>query len=275
MVLIDAKSNRPVDVTAGKLHIRLAESPAEVRAAQALRYRVFYETMGARPTPQMAAAGRDFDHFDEFCDHLLVFDRERGIGTEAVVGTYRLLRREGAERCGQFYSADEYDISALLALPNELLELGRSCIDIAYRTGSTMQLLWRGIADYVMSFGIDLMFGCASLPGVEPRQLTLPLSYLYHRHLAPLELRAKALPERYVAMDCLAAAAVDDKVARKLLPPLIKGYLRLGGFVGDGAVVDPQFGTTDVFVVVKTDWVTDKYYRHYTREEGGRPAARR
>jgi putative hemolysin len=269
MSLAEAKSDRPVDVAGGNLRIRLAEDAAEIRAAQALRYRVFYESMAARPTPEMAAARRDFDSFDDYCDHLLVFDAERGTGPEAVVGTYRVMRREGATRRGQFYTSDEYEIGRLTSYPGEILELGRSCVDPTYRSGATMQLLWRGIAEYVFYHNISIMFGCASLPGTDPQDLRMPLAYLYHHHLAPPALRARAVPERYVSMDLLAPDQFTIAEARQALPPLIKGYLRLGGFVGDGAVVDPDFGTTDVCVVVKTDWVTDKYLRHYKRDEQG------
>jgi L-ornithine Nalpha-acyltransferase len=276
MSLAEAKSDRPVDVAGGSLRIRLAEDVSEIRAAQALRYRVFYESMAARPTPEMAAARRDFDSFDDFCDHLLVFDEERGSGAGAVVGTYRVMRREGAARRGQFYTSDEYEIDSLACYPGEILELGRSCVDPTYRSGATMQLLWRGIAEYVFNYNISIMFGCASLPGTDPQQLRMPLAYLYHHHLAPPALRPRALPERYVSMDLLPPAQVKIAEARQALPPLIKGYLRLGGFIGDGAVVDPDFGTTDVCVVVKTDLVTEKYLRHYKREEhagGEREAA--
>jgi putative hemolysin len=275
MITVAPAGERPVgerivDVRAAGLHLRLAESEDEMRAAQALRYRVFYEGMAAKPTPEMAAAKRDFDSFDAFCDHLLVFDAARGNGPDAVVGTYRVMRRDAAARRGQFYSRDEYDISKLVAYPGEILELGRSCIDAAYRNGKTMQILWRGIADYVLAHKIQLMFGCASLPGTDPDALALPLSYLYHHHLAPPPLRATALPARHVPMSRMAQSDVDARQALKILPPLIKGYLRLGGFVGDGAVVDYEFGTTDVCVVVKTDMVTERYYRHYTREEGAK-----
>jgi putative hemolysin len=267
MVLIEAKRERPVDVQAGSLHIRLAESAAEIRASQRLRYRVFCEEMMAKPSAEMVRAGREFDSYDDYCDHLLVLDRGGG---GAVVGSYRLMRREAALRRGQFYAVDEYDITPLLNYPGEILELGRSCVDPAHRTGSTMQLLWRGIAEYVFAYNIDLMFGCGSLPGTDPQALALPLSYLYHHHLAPPALRATALSSRYVAMDLLPSAELDLKVARKALPPLLKGYLRLGGYVGDGAVVDAEFGTTDVCIVVKTDLVTERYYRHYTREDASR-----
>ena len=258
------EQERPVDVVARDLQIRLAESRQEVEEAQALRYRVFYEGMSAKPTAEMQRLKRDFDSFDEFCDHLLVIDRSRS--NAAVIATYRVMRRDGARRRGQFYTSDEYDVSQLLDYPGEILELGRSCVDADYRTGPTMQLLWRGIAEYIFHYNIDVMFGCASLPGTDPSRLSLPLAYLHHYYLAPPGLRPRALEERLVPMDRLAIRDIDVKSARQALPPLIKGYLRVGGFVGEGAVVDPDFGTTDVCIVVKTDWVTEKYYRHYARE---------
>jgi putative hemolysin len=256
------------------LEVRLANSAAEIDAAQALRYRVFYEEMGARPTARAAYERRDRDTFDTCCDHLLIIDHEAGVPGGSVVATYRLLRRSEAVRHGGFYSATEFDISALLAYPGEILELGRSCVDAAYRTGAIMQLMWRGIADYVLRHGIKLLFGCASLPGTDIGRLGPALAYLYQHHLAPPSLRARALAPRYVNMDLLpldkidAEAAVAQVYARSAiaaLPPLVKGYLRVGGFVGDGAVVDHQFGTTDVCIVVVTDGVTDKYFNHFLR----------
>jgi putative hemolysin len=254
-----------VELRSGTLEVRLAESSGDVEAAQALRYRVFYEEMGARPTLEMARLQRDVDSFDALCDHLLVVDHARGSGARAVIGTYRLIRRPAAAHHGGFYSAAEYDIGKVNAYPGEVLELGRSCVDAESRNRPTMQLLWRGIAAYVFHYDIVLMFGCASLPGIDPDALSLPLSYLYHHHLAPPALRPRALPERYTDMRRLDAAKILPAQALAELPPLIKGYLRLGGFVGDGAVIDHQFNTTDVCVVVKTDLITEKYYRHYER----------
>lgn len=255
------------ELRAGDLGVRLAETAAEVEAAQALRYRVFYDEMSAKPTPEMALCHRDFDTFDAFCDHLLVIDHNRGAGADAVIGTYRLIWRAAATRHGGFYTAGEYDITNLLAYPGEILELGRSCVDADYRNRPTMQLLWRGIAAYMLHYDIALMFGCASLPSTDTNALAEMLAYLYHYHLAPPSLRARALEHRYVDMNLMAPAEIDERRALADLPSLIKGYLRLGGFVGDGAVIDRQFNTTDVCVVVKTDWVTDKYYKHYTRDE--------
>jgi putative hemolysin len=245
----------------GSLEVRLAQTLAEIEAAQRLRYEVFYREMAAQPTPEMAAASRDFDDFDTVCDHLLVIDHNLP-EDHAVVGTYRLIRREMAARRGSFYSASEFDIARIMDYPGEVLELGRACVAPAYR-GRGINLLFRGIANYVSRYNIELMFGCASLPGVEPDKLALPLSYLYYYHLAPPALRAVAAPGRYVDMRRVPSNAIDPAAAMFEVPPLLKAYLRLGGFIGDGAVVDPQFRTTDVCVIVKTDMITDKYARHY------------
>jgi putative hemolysin len=261
-----ARAHRIVDISSGSLQVRLADSAADIDAAQALRYRIFYEKMGARPLAGMEQNHRDADAFDPICDHLLVLDHSRGTGLDAVVGTYRLIRRDAAAQLGAFYSAAEYDIARLMAYPGEILELGRSCVDAGYRARPVMQLLWSGIATYVFHYDIALMFGCASLPGTDPDALSVPLSYLYHHHLAPPALRARALAERYVDMRRLDASAIDPIRTLATLPPLIKGYLRLGGFVGDGAVIDEQFNTIDVCIVVKTDLVTEKYSRHYERQ---------
>jgi putative hemolysin len=265
-------------IRAGTLEVRLANTAAEIDAAQALRYRVFFEEMTAKPDAEAAVSRRDRDSFDAYCDHLLVIDHKRGPGAEGVVGTYRLLRRSAAQRGGGFYTATEFDIAPLIAFPGEILELGRSCVDAAYRNRPTMQLLWRGIATYMFQHDITLMFGCASLPGTDPKALAVPLSYLHHYHLAPPSLRARALPERYVEMNMLppgevdadaAVAQIDSRSVIAALPPLIKGYLRLGGLVGEGAVVDHHFNTTDVCIIVVTDRVTEKYFSHYQRQAGG------
>lgn len=265
------------ELRSGHLGVRLARTAAEIDALEALRFRVFFEEMGARPAPEIAARHRDRDRFDAVADHLVVIDHTLGPGPEGVVGTYRLIQREGAARVGGFYSASEFDIGRLVAFPGRILELGRSCVDAAYRSSAALQLLWRGIAAYVFLHRIDLMFGCASLPGTDPDRLAPELAYLYLNHLAPPALRPRALAgrhvemrraemRRWVEMRRWSAASADPLRIAAQLPPLIKGYLRLGGFVGEGAVIDADFNTTDVIVVVKTDLVTDKYYRHYERQ---------
>jgi putative hemolysin len=254
------------ELRSNNLGVRLATCLDEVDAVQALRYRVFYGEMGAKADCETIASARDRDEFDAVADHLLVVDHDLGEGPDSVVGTYRLVRQQAAAKAGRFYSAGEYDISKLQNFPGELLELGRSCTAPAYRSRAVMQLLWRGIAAYVFHYGIDLMFGCASLPGTDPDLLAPELTYLYTHHLAPEPIRPRALESRYVDMQRCDASLLMPRQIQMALPPLVKGYLRLGGFVGDGAVIDHQFNTTDIAVIVQTDLVTEKYYRHYERE---------
>ena len=253
------------ELRAGNLGVRLATTAAELDASQALRYRVFFEEMGAVAPVGLAAQRRDRDHYDAYADHLLVVDHELGAGPASIVGTYRLIREPAAARAGGFYSAAEFDLSPLMSFPGHKLELGRSCVAAGYRSRAVMQLLWRGIAAYVFTHHIDIMFGCASLPGTDPEAIATELTYLYHAHLAPPALRPRAVADRAVEMRRRPVSELDQRRALAQLPPLIKGYLRLGGFVGDGAVIDRAFNSTDVAVVVKSDLITDKYYRHYER----------
>jgi putative hemolysin len=247
----------------GPLEVRLAGSPAEVHAAQALRYRVFYREMSAVPSLRERLLRRDIDRFDAICDHLLVTDDTRA--GRRIVGTYRLLRQEVAARHGGFYSADEYDIAPLLARKAHLnfLELGRSCVLPGYRNKRTVELLWHGIWAYVLAHRLDVMIGCASLEGTDPEPLALPLSFLHHFAQAPAEWSARACGDRFVAMDRLPRVAIDPKAALRALPPLLKGYLRLGAGIGDGAVIDHRFGTTDVCVVLPVAAIRSRYIAFY------------
>jgi putative hemolysin len=266
--IIVADKGGPFLTAVGSLEVRLAQDERDVRRAQKLRYDVFYREMAAQASPEMAREERDFDRFDDFCDHMLVIDKQ---ANDAVVGTYRLLRREVADAHGGFYTAGEYDIAPMLAAhpPSfRFLELGRSCVLKSYRTGATMQLLWRGMVVYISRHRIDLMFGCASFAGTDPKELALPLSYLHHYHLAPAAERVSALSDRYVGMNMLPIEAVDKIEGLKAVPPLIKGYLRTGSFVGDGAVIDRQFGTTDVFIYFPVSRVNPRWLDYYRKKMG-------
>ncbi len=245
---------------AGTLEVFIAESAGDVRASQELRYRVFVEEMGASASPQMREEKRDFDEFDELCDHLLVKDREKN----QVVGSYRLLRRSKLPAGRKFYTEGEYDISKMLSyFKGEIMELGRSCVDKEYRTRSSMQLLWRAIGEYSEIYGVEAMFGCASFPGADHRQHALPLSVLYHYYLAPEEFRPRALEKLYTPMNLMPKDSFDAKKAVVALPPLVKGYIRTGAFVGDGAFEDKSYNTTDVCIILKTDQITSKYHDRY------------
>jgi len=249
----------PAICRAGLLEVRLAANAAEVAAAQALRYEIFYDEMGAKPTPAMARLRRDIDPYDAICDHLLVIDHS---ACPRVVGTYRLLRQDVAMANGGFYSAGEFDLSPLIAQSQpgqQLLELGRSCVAPDWRTSATISLLWRGIAAYLSDHGIGHLFGCASLHGADPGLHAAELSWLHHNHLAPPHLRAAALPPHRVDMNTLPADRIDGRAAARALPPLMKAYLRVGAMVGDGGFVDRPFNTVDVFVVMPVDRITSRY----------------
>ncbi|MGZ3409875.1 MAG: l-ornithine N(alpha)-acyltransferase [Xanthobacteraceae bacterium] len=251
----------------GSLEVRLARSAAEVRRAQRLRYRVFYKEMSASADATAMLAQRDIDTFDAYCDHLLVLDHDSRTrtGKAAIVGTYRLLRQDIAERRNGFYTAGEFDIAGLMARHQSLrfLELGRSCVLAPYRNKRTVELLWHGIWTYVLQHDLGAMIGCASLEGTDPDKLALQLSFLHHYARAPEQWRSRALPHRYVEMNKLHRSAIDPKAALRVLPPLIKGYLRLGAVFGDGAVVDRQFGTTDVLVILPVTTINARYVAHF------------
>jgi putative hemolysin len=250
---------------AEKITVRLASSPSEIEAAQRIRYKVFYEEYNAVADEKAAATHMDVDDYDAVADHLIVLDESLPPGPSQIVGTYRLLRRAVADKFGKFYTSGEYDIAPLLDSGAHLLELGRSCVLPPYRTRPVLQKLWQGIAHYVAEHKIGLMFGCASLHGTDVDALAPQLSYLYHYHLATPELRARALESRYIEMNCIPKDQIDAKRVFTSLPPLVKGYMRLGASVGDGAVIDPQFNTTDVCIVMPTHLVTQKYFKHYQR----------
>ncbi|MDX2290022.1 MAG: GNAT family N-acyltransferase [Hyphomicrobiaceae bacterium] len=257
----------------GTLEVRLARTRAEIQMAQALRYQVFYEEMSATPSLIARMRRRDEDAYDGVCDHLLVVDTAvRGVAKPgagrrpAVVGTYRVLRQDKAERTLGFYTQGEYDIAPLIAArrrTHRFMELGRSCVLKPYRNKRTVELLWHGLWTYVREHKVDVMIGCASFPGVDPGAHDTALSFLHHHALAPPEWRCRALPHLHVPMDILSKDAVDMKAALKAMPPLIKGYLRLGAFVGDGAVIDHQFGTTDVLIILPVEKIDPRYFEHF------------
>jgi putative hemolysin len=252
----------------GSLEVRLAQKKHDIKRAQKLRYKVFYKDGTAIADAATLLARRDKDEFDAICDHLLVIDHAAKpslSGKLPVVGTYRLLRQDVALRHGGFYTEDEFDISGMIARNPGLrfLELGRSCVLPPYRNKRTVELLWHGIWTYVRQHNIDVMLGCASFDGTDPQRLALPLSFLHHYAPSPEPWRARAHPSRHVEMNRMPKDAINQKAALRELPPLIKGYLRLGATIGDGAVVDYQFGTTDVLIVMPVADIKGRYIDHF------------
>lgn len=251
----------------GALEVRLAHSALDLQGAQRLRYRVFVEELGAGGALVDHANRLERDALDPHFDHLLLVDRSRDPATlDHVVGVYRLLPCERARALGRFYCDSEYDLAPLRALGRKMLELGRSCVDREYRRGAAMLHLWNGLADYVTSREIEILFGVASLPGTDVARHAEALSYLHHFHLAPPGLRVRALGGHYQPMDLMAPDQINPQAALAAIPPLIRAYLRLGGFVGDGAFVDHDFNTTDVCLIMDTSAMSDKHLDYYTRK---------
>ncbi len=254
----------------GSLEARLAITKKDIRRAQKLRYRVFFEEGGAIADTRSALSRRDICPFDRICDHMLVIDHDArskfGRKKPKVVGTYRLLRQDMAEKHGGFYSAQEFDIAPLLAhhAGTRFLELGRSCVLPEYRSKRTIELLWRGIASYMQHYRIGAMIGCASFEGTNPLAHALPLSFLHHHATSEGDWAAQALPERFVNMDMISKEAIELRRALDALPTLIRGYLRVGAKFGAGAVIDRQFGTVDVLVVLPVSAIDAKYLEHFS-----------
>ncbi len=255
----------------GNLEVRLARSKADIRRAQRLRFDVFYREMAAIPDARTLKRGRDEDSYDAICDHLLVIDRSIDDGKRwrrqsKVVGTYRVLKQTVAERHQGFYTQAEYNLAPLIEKKREthrFLELGRSCVLKPYRNRRTVELLWQGLWSYIREQGMDVMLGCASFPGTDPKEHALALSFLHHFAKAPDEWNVKAQPDQFVDMNMVPKSEINAKEALKGMPPLIKGYLRLGAFVGEGAVVDAQFGTTDVFIIMPVELIQTRYFAHF------------
>jgi putative hemolysin len=259
---------------AAQLVVRLAQDAADVTSAQRLRYRVFVTELGGDGPLTDHDRHLERDSFDDVADHLLLVDTAReAAGDNYVVGVYRLMPGDRAEQTGRFYCDSEYDLGVLRASGRRLLELGRSCVDPAYRGGHGMFLLWNGLADYVLDHGIEILFGVASFHGTDTERLALPLSWLHAHHLAPRHLRVRALPASFQRMDLVPPDRIDRRAAMVAMPALIKAYLRLGGFVGEGAFVDRAFNTTDVCLIMDTTIMSARHRGFYTRKYAGPSAA--
>jgi L-ornithine Nalpha-acyltransferase len=259
----------PMTAAPSPYTVRLATTPDDLTAAQRLRYQVFVQELGGTGPMVDHANQLERDAFDPFFDHLILVDRRLDPATHAhVIGAYRVLPGDRRAAAGRFYSETEFDLTPLLASGRRLLELGRSCVDADHRGGTAMFHLWNGLADYVLDRGIEVLFGVASFHGTDIAPLAKPLAYLHHHHLAPPEMRVKALPPHRQRMDLIPVQDLDRKAAMAATPALIKAYLRLGGFVGDGAWIDAEFNTTDVCLVMDTGQMSARHREFYIRKKG-------
>ncbi len=249
----------------GSLSVRIAANEAEIAAAQALRHAIFKAEADLSPGEALPSQiERDEDHFDRYCDHLIVEDRSPD-GVSQIVATYRLLGQERAEEAGGFYSQAEFDIAGLMRRHRgkRFLEFGRSCVLPEYRSKRTIELLWHGSWAYVRRNGFDVMFGCASFSGTDAVLHDEALAFL-RQNAAPVEGWEVAGIGELAAMPATAKGCEPDmKRALRALPPLIKGYLRLGAMFTTDAVIDRDFGTLDVLVLLPLERLNPRYVNYY------------
>lgn len=236
-----------------RLGFALAHTPAEVAAAQRIRYKVFGEEMGAKLSS--AATGLDIDRFDDFCDHLLVRDHSN----DKVVGTYRILPPEQAYLAGGYYSETEFDLSRLHHLRDSMVEVGRSCVHPDYRDGATITQLWSGLADYISRHNHEYLIGCASISMGDGGHYAASVYEKIHKlHAAPAEYRV--FPHCPLPLESL------NRDLEVIIPPLIKGYLRLGAWVASEPAWDPDFNCADLFILLPVSRLNARYARHFMRQ---------
>lgn len=241
----------PVADNRHALHVSLAAVPAEIRAAQRLRYRVFVEEMGARIDG--TDPGIESDRFDPYCQHLIVRDRING----GVVGCYRILTDTQAALAGGYYSQSEFDLTRILATPGRFMEVGRTCVHPDYRSGAVIALLWSGLARFMVMNKIDYLMGCASIPlRTGTHEATAIYQRLADKHLSPEQWRV--YPKTPLPRMQLAGA--DAPVT---IPPLVRAYLRAGAMICGEPAWDPDFNVADLFVLLRAEDINERYLRHF------------
>ncbi len=250
--------------------VRLTRNKEERRQVRQLRYDVFVEEEGASATEEQRKLEEEYDDFDRFSEYMAVFHKGK------IVGTYRIIDRNAAEKMGGFYTESEFNISKIKRASGNIAEMSRACVAKEYREDAlVMRMLWAGLGEYVVRRKIIILFGVASWVGVKPVQSAQAISYLYYNHLSPLRLRATVLSENFAEgvnqklsrMNILPRDFIDENDARHQMTPLIKGYLRLGATFGKGVFVDKAFNSYDVFVMLQTKKIDAAYQKHFLGKE--------
>lgn len=245
----------PVFLEKDKFILRLAETAEEVQNAQNLRHRCFF--------PNQNPTGLDQDEFDDIADHLIAIDKTNG----QVVGTYRFMRQEHANKAGKYYSESEFDLSFLDQMTGNKLELGRSCVAEEYRKSGVATLLWLGCGAYVYAYDINILFGCASFPGTDPTNHAQALSFLHYELAPPEGVNVKAKTDTVIRTNILPLHQIDKRQALNEMPSLIKGYCKMGGWFGKEAAVDAEFSCLDLLLCVSDETAPPKYHKRFKRSD--------
>ncbi len=250
--------------------VRLTRNKEERKLVRQLRYDVFCVEEGASATEEQKSLGEEYDSYDRFADYMAVFHNGK------IIGTYRIIDRNAAEKMGGFYTESEFNISKLKKSPMNIAEMSRACVAAEYRENAlVMRMLWAGLGEYVVRHKIGLLFGVASWTGQNPAMSAQAISYLYYNHLSPFGLRAtvditklaNGVNPKLTRMNILPEVFVDADAAKREMTPLIKGYLRMNATFGRGVFVDKPFNSYDVFVMLKTRDIDAAYKRHFLGSE--------
>jgi putative hemolysin len=250
--------------------VRLVRNAEERRSVRALRYEVFVEEEGASVSDEQKELREEWDDYDRFSDYMAVFHKDK------LVGAYRIISRESAEKMGGFYTETEFNISKIKNARGNIAEMSRACVSKEYReNGLVMRMLWLGLSNYILKKKISILFGVASWVGTSSVESAQAISYLYYNNLSPLSLRATVLADKVdpsinpklTRMNILPKAFIDDKIATEQMTPLVKGYLRLGATFGKGVFIDKKFNSYDVFVMMQTKKMSAVYQKHFAGHE--------
>ena len=250
--------------------VRLTRTKEERKMVRQLRYDVFVEEEGASATEEQKSLREEYDSFDRYAEYMAVFHNGK------IVGTYRIIDSNAAEKMGGFYTESEFNISKIKKTPVNIAEMSRACVAREYRENAlVMRMLWAGLGEYIVRRRIGILFGVASWVGTRPVEAAQAISYLYYNHLSPIALRATVLAENFAPgvnqkqsrMNILPRAFVEEDVATREMPPLIKGYLRLGATFGKGVFIDKPFNSYDVFVMIQTKKIDTAYQKHFLGHE--------
>jgi L-ornithine Nalpha-acyltransferase len=253
------------EIKFGNYVIKLAETKSELKKAQALRYSIFYKEKKAKPSILKQMLGLDFDKVDKFADHLILVDKGNNAPKNPIIGTYRLIRGDVSANFGGFYTSSEFNLSNILNRykHSQVLELGRSCVHKDYRNGTAMNLLWKAIAEYVKLYDVKIILGCASFSGTNINKFSNELSYLQENFSLSDDLSVKSLDKNVYPDYKKTKNNVDNFRTFAKLPPLIKGYIRVGGKVSNSVYVDYNFNTIDLCVIIKIDNIDKKYKKKF------------
>lgn len=246
-----------------KLEVRLAENREEVEQTLALRYEVFNTELG-EGLPESAETQKDRDKYDDHCDHLIVVDRARN---DLIVGTYRILRTSVARQGIGFYSDNEFDLSYIYNLDDEVAELGRACVHLDYRDGSVLPLLWAGLAWYVQKFNCRYMMGCGSIHSTDPALASRIYAYFREKKWLSEEFQVQPTADYRMEGFDPNATLTDSTAVGAEVPALIKGYVRAGAKIGSTPALDKVFKTTDFFILFDSQKVEERYGKRYRKNE--------